>query len=77
MHQGQAAFGVALTSLIEFSRDIEFFQGIAACRIEQAIEHLFITHLDTEQGFGHQLCDRGEHRSGIDLLPDDHGRCRL
>ncbi|MNM86409.1 hypothetical protein D3C81_985600 [compost metagenome] len=77
LHQCQAAFGMAFAGFFAFGGVLEFFQCIAAGRVEQTIEHLFVTDFDAQQGFRHQLGDRHKHHAGVDLLADDYRRCGL
>ncbi|MNR51648.1 hypothetical protein D3C85_1713530 [compost metagenome] len=56
----------------QFGGLFEFFQGIAAGGVEQAVEHVFVANVHAQQGFGHQLRDRTEHFAGLDVFADDH-----
>ena len=76
MHQGQAAFGMAFAGGGQLAGLFEFFQGIAARGVEQAVEHLFVTDVHVQQGFGHQLRDRAKYLARFHLFADDHRRRR-
>ncbi len=57
LHQHQAARGMAFVGGVEFSRQGEFFQGVGAGDVQQAVHHFVLAGLHIQQGLGDQLRD--------------------
>ncbi|MNO93644.1 hypothetical protein D3C76_852470 [compost metagenome] len=68
---------MALAGVGQFSALFEFFQGITAGGVEQAVEHLFVTDVHDQQRLGHQLRDRAKHLARFDVFAHDHRRGRF
>ena len=61
LHQLKTTLGMAHTGGSQLLALVEFFQRIAAGRVQQTVEHIFVTDFDIEQRFGHQLRDGPQH----------------